>query len=158
LELSAGQTVRQTFSLEALKLSPVIEPATPPPRPAPVPRPPPEREHEDGPTTGASRGSTTGRSLREWPQASRVLPDVIDQLVAGLPWGNAVFSDAKTIPYREVRRIELLVSRSRSVDELTAELESRAKVPTGTAPVQVSDLMEATLTGSPGLTIQAEGN
>src|SRR5262245_32243594 len=32
LELSAGQTVRQTFSLEALELSPVIEPAPPPPR------------------------------------------------------------------------------------------------------------------------------
>jgi len=135
------------------KESPSTKPSRPvqPTQPSTVPNPQPAPNPQP---------STAPKPPSPSPPISPTPPSlfgVIDHLVASLQWGNIVFTAPESIPYREAQRVELLVSPSQSIAELTAQLRTRAKVPIESDRVQVSNVMEATLTGSPGLTIQPAG-
>jgi hypothetical protein len=70
---------------------------------------------------------------------------VVDEAVRGLHWGSVAFGAPPTMQYRTPVIAELLLSPSLPVAELEAQL--RASAPADSARIQISNRMEAQLTG-----------
>jgi hypothetical protein len=102
--------------------------APPPPTPAPTPAPPPSQPNP-GP-------GVIGDDLYE----------KIDDAYEDLPWASVAFNAPETIGRGETVAIELLLSLRKTVERLKRQItEAGAQVG---ARVQVTDVMEARLTGT----------
>ena len=76
-----------------------------------------------------------------------------DQSVRELDWGNIAFNAPASMRYAQPQVVELLLSPSLSVADLQAQLQQ--KVGAESVPAQISNRMEAQLTGS-GFAIEAQ--
>jgi hypothetical protein len=76
----------------------------------------------------------------------------VDQIVRQLDWGNIAFNAPVSMRYARPQTVELLLSPSLSVADLQAQLQQ--KVGAESARAQISNRMEAQLTGS-GFAIEA---
>jgi hypothetical protein len=77
----------------------------------------------------------------------------VDQSVRQLDWGNIAFNAPASMRYAQPQIVELLLSPSLSVADLQAQLQQ--KVGVESARAQISNRMEAQLTGS-GFGIEAQ--
>jgi hypothetical protein len=78
--------------------------------------------------------------------------ELVDQIVRQLDWGNIAFNAPVSMRYARPQTVELLLSPSLSVADLPAQLQQ--KVGAESARAQISNRMEAQLTGS-GFAIEA---
>jgi hypothetical protein len=107
---------------------PSPEPTPPPPPPPPVPPPPPSPDNPGPGVDGAD------------------LYEDIDAAYEDLPWASVAFNAPETIGRGETVAIELLLSLRKTVERLKRQItEAGARVG---ARVQVTDVMEARLTGT----------
>lgn len=70
---------------------------------------------------------------------------VVEEIVSNLEWGNIAFDTPKKMKFEEPKTIELLLSPTKSVQELQSSLKSREQ--TESARIQISNRMEADLSG-----------
>lgn len=70
---------------------------------------------------------------------------IVDKVVKSLEWGNVVFNLPTEIQFEEPEIVQLLLSPSKTVEELQAELNQQGELES--AQVQVSNRMQATLYG-----------
>jgi hypothetical protein len=142
------------------------------PRFRPTPRPqyytPPPNRAPPGPFPPAP-GGAGGAPPRPFPPAPKRPPPrpvpmptpsmalssvgLADQSVRELDWGNIAFNAPASMRYAQPQVVELLLSPSLSVADLQAQLQQ--KVGAESAPAQISNRMEAQLTGS-GFAIEAQ--
>ena len=91
------------------------------------------------------------------PKSSPSLPlssvGLVDQSVSQLDWGSITFNAPASMRYAQPQTVELLLSPSLSVADLQAQLQQ--KVGAESARVQISNRMEAKLTGR-GFAIEAQ--
>jgi len=78
---------------------------------------------------------------------------LVDEILRELDWGNIAFNAPATMRYAQPRPVELLLSPALSVTDLQEKLHQ--KVGAQSAHIQVSNIMEAQLTGT-GFTIEAQ--
>jgi hypothetical protein len=83
---------------------------------------------------------------------SAPVPSAVDATLAGLDWGQIAFAVAPEMKYHEPHVVELLLSTRFSVEELQAQLQTRAGVQSAT--IHISDRMEAQLAGQ-GFSIES---
>jgi beta-glucanase (GH16 family) len=67
--------------------------------------------------------------------------DFVEEIMNNLEWGNIVFDTPKKIKFEEPKIIELLLSPTKSIQELQSSLKSHEK--TESARIQISNRMEA---------------
>jgi len=77
---------------------------------------------------------------------------VVEEIVSNLEWGNIAFDAPKKIKFEEPKIIELILSPTKSVQELQSSLKSHEQ--SESARIQISNRMEANLSGS-GFKIEA---
>ena len=77
---------------------------------------------------------------------------VVEGIVSNLEWGNIAFDAPKKIKFEEPKIIELILSPTKSVQELQSSLKSHEQ--SESARIQISNRMEANLSGS-GFKIEA---
>lgn len=70
---------------------------------------------------------------------------VVEEIVSNLEWGNIAFDTPKKMKFEEPKTIELLLSPTKSVQELQSSLKSHEQ--TESARIQISNRMEADLSG-----------
>jgi hypothetical protein len=70
---------------------------------------------------------------------------VVEEIVSNLEWGNIAFDTPKKIKFEEPKTIELLLSPTKSFQELQSSLKSHEQ--TESARIQISNRMEADLSG-----------
>lgn len=70
---------------------------------------------------------------------------VVEEIVSNLEWGNIAFDTPKKIKFEEPKTIELLLSPTKTVQELQSSLKSHEQ--TESARIQISNRMEADLSG-----------
>lgn len=70
---------------------------------------------------------------------------IVEEIVSNLEWGNIAFDTPKKMKFEEPKIIELLLSPTKSVQELQVSLKSHEQ--TESARVQISNRMEADLSG-----------
>lgn len=94
------------------------------------------------------------------PHTEHLLPppplssvELVDESVRQLDWGNIAFNAPASMRYAQPQIVELLLSPSLSVADLQAQLQQ--KVGVESARAQISNRMEAQLTGS-GFGIEAQ--
>ena len=91
------------------------------------------------------------------PKSSPSLPlssvGLVDQSVSQLDWGSIAFNAPASMRYAQPQTVELLLSPSLSVADLQAQLQQ--KMGAESVRVQISNRMEAQLTGS-GFAIEAQ--
>ena len=88
---------------------------------------------------------------RASPRASTSL-SFVDDMLSNLEWGNIVFDTPKKIGFEEPKVIELLLSPTKSIQELQSSLKSSEE--TESARIRISNRMEANLSGT-GFRIEA---
>ena len=101
---------------------------------SPVPVPPP--------------GSMTPPMPTPMPRASPTPPTslgVVEEIVSNLEWGNIALDTPKKMKFEESKIIELLLSPTKSVQELQSSLKSHEH--TESARIQISNRMKADLSG-----------
>jgi hypothetical protein len=76
----------------------------------------------------------------------------IDEILKSLEWGNIVFNAPKKMQLKEPNMIELLLSLTKSIQELQSELNRQGELES--ARVRISNRMQARLSGQ-GFTIEA---
>lgn len=89
------------------------------------------------------------------PSASPIPPTsmgIVDEIVTNLEWGNIAFDTPKKMQFEEPKTIELLLSSTKSVQELQSSLKSHEQIES--ARIQISNRMEAHLSGQ-GFKIEA---
>jgi len=89
------------------------------------------------------------------PSASPIPPTsmgIVDEIVTNLEWGNIAFDTPKKMQFEEPKIIELLLSSTKSVQELESSLKSQEQIES--ARIQISNRMEADLSGQ-GFKIEA---
>lgn len=89
------------------------------------------------------------------PSASPIPPTsmgIVDEIVTNLEWGNIAFDTPKKMQFEEPKIIELLLSSTKSVQELESSLKSHEQIES--ARIQISNRMEADLSGQ-GFKIEA---
>lgn len=82
------------------------------------------------------------------PSASPIPPTsmgIVDEIVTNLEWGNIAFDTPKKMQFEEPKTIELLLSSTKSVQELQSSLKSHEQIES--ARIQISNRMEADLSG-----------
>lgn len=83
------------------------------------------------------------------PTSSSAMPQtslgVVEEIVSNLEWGNVAFDTPKKMKFEEPKIIELLLSPTKSVQELQSSLKSHEQ--TESARIQISNRMEADLSG-----------
>jgi hypothetical protein len=92
------------------------------------------------------------RSVGSLPKPASSSVELADQSVRQLDWGNIAFNAPASMTYAQPQTVELLLSPSLSIADLQAQLQQ--KVGAESARVQISNRMEAQLTGS-GFAIEA---
>ena len=85
------------------------------------------------------------------PRASTSL-SFVDDMLSNFEWGNIVFDTPKKIGFEEPKVIELLLSPTKSIQELQSSLKSSEE--TESARIRISNRMEANLSGT-GFRIEA---
>lgn len=70
---------------------------------------------------------------------------VVEEIVSRLEWGNVAFDTPKKMRFEEPKIIELLLSPTKSAQELQSSLKSHEQ--TESARIQISNRMEADLSG-----------
>jgi hypothetical protein len=70
---------------------------------------------------------------------------VVEEIVSNLEWGNIAFDTPKKMKFEEPKTIELLLSPTKSVQELQSSLKSHEQ--TESARIQISNRMKAGLSG-----------
>lgn len=78
--------------------------------------------------------------------------NIVEEIEKNLEWGNIAFNTPKKMKLGETKIIELLLSPTKSAQELQSSLRSHEKVESET--IQISNRMEANLSGS-GFKIEA---
>jgi len=71
--------------------------------------------------------------------------DVVEEIVSRLEWGYIAFDTPKKMKFEEPKIIELLLSPTKSAQELQSSLKSHEQ--TESARIQISNRMEADLSG-----------
>jgi len=93
------------------------------------------------------------------PPSPKPLPPtslgVVDEVVSRLEWGNIAFDTPMKMKFEEPKIVELLLSPTKSAQELQSSLKSHEQ--TEAARIQISNRMEADLSGL-GFKIEALGN
>lgn len=148
------------------KPKPIIQPPPPPPpsiRPFPIPVPTtsgtPGKIKVDRPTTAGDTPPSTSATPQPapapapspTPQSSTSSSD-IDEIFKNLRPGNIAFNSPSVMRLDQVAGIELLLSPSKTIEELKQAISEPGRIET--AQIKISDYMEATLTG-PGFEITA---
>jgi hypothetical protein len=98
---------------------------------------------------------TPASTILPTPSASRTPPTslgIVEEIVSNLEWGNIAFDTPKKMKFEEPKTIELLLSPTKSVQELQSSLKSHEQ--TESARIQISNRMEADLSGR-GFKIEA---
>jgi hypothetical protein len=72
---------------------------------------------------------------------------IVDEIVKKLEWGNIVFNAPEKMKFDEPKIVELLLSPTKSTQEIQSELRSLGDVEIEFARVQISNRMQASLTG-----------
>lgn len=105
---------------------------------------------------GVSLFSTTGSFHASSPSVSVPIlatsPNLVEQTVRQLAWGNILFNAPDTMQYEKAETLELALSPVHSVADLQAQIDQVTGV--DSAKARMSNRMEAQLTGS-GFTIEA---
>ncbi len=70
-------------------------------------------------------------------------PELVDETLKGLNWGNIVFNAPETMKYAQPQLVELLLSPSISVEAMQAQLTQKAGA--ASAKIQIANRMEALL-------------
>ena len=71
--------------------------------------------------------------------------DLVDRIMSNLDWGNIAYSPPSNMDFQQSKVIELLLSPSKSIEELQKELERNKK--TEGDRIKISNQMEAQLSG-----------
>lgn len=88
---------------------------------------------------------TSGTSTAPPPTMPATSLGVVEEILSNLEWGNIAFDTPKKMKFEEPKTIELLLSPTKSVQELQSSLKSHEQ--TESARIQISNLMEADLSG-----------
>jgi hypothetical protein len=132
--------------------------ATPTPRPTPIgtpsPRPTPLATPTPRPSVRPTPGPIPTPLVYPSPEPS-ILPSPspaasplteLDKVVKDLPWGNIAFNVPETIRLDELKPIQLVLSPTKSIEEVKKEVVETGRVES--SRIQISNSMEAILTGS----------
>ena len=97
---------------------------------------------------GCSTGPPTniGGPEHPTPHPTQAAQSTLDSILKALPWGNIAFNVPETIRLDELKPIQLVMSRTKSIEEVRKAIQEKGKVES--SPIQISDSMEAILTSS----------
>jgi len=121
---------------------------TPSPRPTPLatPTPRPSVRPTPGPIPTPLVNPSPGPSVLPSPSPAASPLTELDKVVKDLPWGNIAFNVPETIRLDELKPIQLVLSPTKSIEEVKKEVVETGRVES--SRIQISNSMEAILTGS----------
>ena len=94
-------------------------------------------------------------SVKQKPIATKAMSStslrLVEEIVNNLEWGNIAFDTPKKMKFEEPKIIKLLLSPTKSVQELQSSLKSHEQIES--ARIQISNKMQAKLSG-PGFKIE----